>query len=343
MRAKSLVIFFVVKLILLIIVCGENTVQIQAKQAAQQQQEPVWDGNKVEMISEKLAPNVYAFYDKNAKELNEKGGAAATSGGLIVGEKNCLLIETMLNKRLNAQIQQMSRNLSNSKPIRFVINTSSHGDHSYGNMYMPSTTMIIQHIHTKQFVDQHMNEDKQFMIQNFGQGRGIEEIEARTGDILIEYGSKIQIDLGNGKLVEIIDFGFGQTGGDLFIWEPQSRVMWTGNPIVALKPALPWLLDGHLIETLKTLTKVYEFLPHDARVVPGHGTVIKKEDLRWHIDYLTALKTNVQNAIDQELNLEQTVNKTIQVMQEFRGYILFDWIHSSLNVPKAFDELKNNK
>ena len=70
----------------------------------QQQQEPVWDGNKVEMISEKLAPDVYAFYDKNAEELNSKGGAAATSGGLIVGEKGSLLIETLLNKRLNAQI-----------------------------------------------------------------------------------------------------------------------------------------------------------------------------------------------------------------------------------------------
>ncbi|CAF3725156.1 unnamed protein product [Rotaria sp. Silwood1] len=119
--------------------------------------------------------------------------------------------------------------------------------------------------------------------------------------------------------------------------------MWAGNPIVAPKPALPWLLDGHLVETLKTLTKVYEFLPNDARVVPGHGAIIKREDIRWHIDYLTTVKNHVQKAIDQGLNLEQTVKTTTDAMQGFRGYVLFDWIHSSLNVPKAFDELKVNK
>ena len=32
--------------------------------------------------------------------------------------------------------------------------------------------------------------------------------------------------------------------------------MWTGNPVIATKPSLPWLLDGHLVETLSTLRKV---------------------------------------------------------------------------------------
>src|SRR4051812_1007680 len=105
------------------------------------------------MISEALAWNVYAFYDKNANELNSKGGAAATSGGLIVGEQGCLLIETLLNKHLNTQVQQLSQQLSNNKPILFAVNTSSHGDHWYGNMYLPTTTLIIQHAHAKKYID----------------------------------------------------------------------------------------------------------------------------------------------------------------------------------------------
>ena len=55
------------------------------------------------------------------------------------------------------------------------------------------------------------------MIKNFGAGRGIEPIEARTGDVLVPPGGKLSIVLG-GKTVEIIDFGFAQTGGDLFVW-----------------------------------------------------------------------------------------------------------------------------
>lgn len=112
-------------------------------------------------------------------------------------------------------------------------------------------------------------------MKNVGEGRGIEEITPDTGDILIESGGKTRIDLG-GKFVDIIDFGFAQTGGDLFIWEAESKVLWTGNAIITSKPALPWLLYGHLVKTLATLQKVYEFLPSDARVVPDHGSVITR-------------------------------------------------------------------
>lgn len=291
------------------------------------------------MISVKLSSDAYAFYAKDAEQLNAKGGAAATSGGLIIGEKGVLLIETMLNKRLNEQVQQLTQQLSNNKPILFAVNTSSHGDHWYGNMYLPETTMIIQHQNAKEYIDQHLKEDKDFMIQNFGQGRGIEEIQARTGNILVGTKSRIQIDLG-GKVVDIIDFGFAQTGGDLFIWDSQSKLLWTGNPIIAPKPSLPWLLDGHVVETLNTLQRVYDFLPSDATLIPGHGVAMKRDDLQWHLDYLTTLQLNVQQAIDNGLTQEQTVQKTTENMSEFRGYVLFDWIHSSLNVIKAYEELK---
>ena len=291
------------------------------------------------MISVELTKDVYAFYAKDAEQLNARGGAAATSGGLIVGEKGVLLIETMLNKRLNEQIQQLSKQLTNNKPILFAVNTSSHGDHWYGNTYLPETTMIIQHQNAKEYIEQHLDEDKAFMIKNFGQGRGIEEIQARTGNILVSTNSRIQINLG-GKLIDIIDFGFGQTGGDLFIWDSQSKILWAGNPIIALKPSLPWLLDGHVADTLNTLKKVYDFLPSDATIIPGHGVAMKREDLQWHLDYLVALQKNVQRAIDEGLNQEQTVQKTNENMPEFRGYILFDWVHSNLNVIKAYEELK---
>ena len=199
--------------------------------------EPVWDGNKVQMISEKLDAGVFAFYAKDAKELNDKGGAAATSGGLIVGTKGALLIETMLNKRLNKQVQDLSQKLG-GKPLLYAINTSAHGDHSFGNMFLPTSTKIVQHANTRSYIDHHLNDDKAFMIQNFGSGRGIEEIKARTGDVLIADGAKITLDLG-GKTVEVIDFGFGQTGGDLWVWEPQSKVLWAATLSSLVSPLCP--------------------------------------------------------------------------------------------------------
>ncbi len=297
--------------------------------------EPIWDANKVQMVSETLAPGVFAFYASDAKALNAKGGAAATSGGLIVGSKASLLIETMLNRRLNSQVQALAAKAT-SKPMTYAVNTSAHGDHSFGNMYMPAGTRIVQHINTKNYVDGHLEDDKAFMIKNFGAGRGIEPIQARTGDVLVPSGGRVILDLG-GKRVEIIDFGFAQTGGDLFVWEPDAKVMWSGNAIIASRPALPWLLDGHLLETLATLRSVYAFLPPDARIVPGHGAVMGREAMKWQIDYLEAVKQGVEKAIAEGLSLEQTVQRV--ALPEFRGYALFDWVHPGLNVPAAFKDL----
>jgi cyclase len=297
--------------------------------------DPVWDANKVQMVSETLAPGVIAYYAANARELNAKGGAAATSGGLIVGNKASLLIDSMLNQRLNAQATALARKAAASAPS-YAVNTSAHGDHSFGNMYLPATTRIIQHANAKAYIDRHLDDDKAFMIKNFGAGRGIEPIKARTGDLLVAPGGRLTLDLG-GKLVDIIDFGFAQTGGDLFVWEPAAKVLWAGNAIIASKPALPWLLDGHLVETLETLTKIYHFLPADARIVPGHGVTMRREDLKWHLDYLAAVKAGVQTAIDEGLNLEQTIKRV--ALSEFRGYALFDWVHPGLNVPAAYQDL----
>lgn len=298
--------------------------------------EPVWDANKVELSAEKLADGVFAIYPTHSAELNAKGGAAATTGGLIVGTKGVLMIETMINERLHRQVQKLNKKLT-GKDVIFAVNTSAHGDHSFGNMYLPKSTRIIQHANTSSYLKKHLEDDKAFMLKYFGTGRGIEGIKPREADILVSPLSRLTLDLG-GKTVEIIDFGFAQTGGDLWVWEPQSKVMWTGNPIIANKPALPWLLDGHLVATLETLERAYKFLPADARVIPGHGKAMGREDLKWHIDYLAAVKIEVQKAIDKGLSLEETVKQVS--MPEYQGYVIFDWVHSGLNVPAAFKDLK---
>ncbi|MCL1035833.1 MBL fold metallo-hydrolase [Shewanella submarina] len=303
-----------------------------------QAQEPVWDGNKVVLVSEKLSDGVFAYYPSDAKALESKGAPVATSGGFIVGDKGVLVIDTMLNKRLNAQVQKLISQATD-KPLLYAVNTSFHGDHSYGNMYLPPETKIIQHQKTQDYITSHFKADTEFMISNFGQGRGIEEIVPVAADILVGNGGNIMLELG-GRTVEIIDFGFAQTGGDLFIWEPEAKVMWTGNPIITVKPSLPWLLDGHLLETLETLEAVYAFLPEDARIVPGHGSVMGREDIKWHIDYLDAIKTQVQAAIDDGLTLEETVKRV--TLPEFSGYALYGWVHPALNVPAAYKDLKKD-
>lgn len=298
--------------------------------------EPIWDANKVQMRSQRLAPGVFALLPADAAALNAKGAAAATSGGLIVGTRGALLIETLLNRRLHDQVRALVRAQAAGLPLLYAVNTSSHGDHSFGNMFLPRETRLVQHVQTARFIAGHLEKDKAFMLQHFGKGRGIEPIRAREPDVLVPDGGMLVLDLG-GRQVEVHDFGFAQTGGDLFVWEPQSRTLWAGNPVIAAKPALPWLLDGKLVQTLATLQKVYDFLPADATIVPGHGVPMGREGLRWHLDYLQAVQSGVKDALARGLSLEQTVAEL--KLPEFRGYQLFDWVHPGLNVPAAYRDL----
>lgn len=301
-------------------------------------QEPVWDANAVVLESQQLADGVYAVIPTGADEMAANGYPIATTAGFVIGDDGVLVIDSMLNKRLADQLIALVRK-ETDKPIRYLVNTSYHGDHSYGNYVFPDGVTIIQHEVTKAYVDNHIEQDKQFMMQNFGAGRGIEEAVPTTGDILISKGGRITLDLG-GQLVTIRDFGFAQTGGDLFVWHEAAKVLWAGNPVIAQKPSLPWLLDGHLLETLDTLTAVYDAIPADIRIVPGHGPVIGREDVKWHLNYLAEIKFQVEKAIARDLSLEETVAEV--QMPEYQGYALFGWVHPQLNVPAAYRDLSKS-
>lgn len=303
--------------------------------AEEKKENLVWDAGTVQLKLEKLAEGVYALYPTDAREKNSKGYPVATSGGFVVGDNEVLVIESMVNKRLAEQVIEFVKSVTD-KPIRYVVNTSYHGDHAYGNYVFPKTAKVIQHSKTKAFMDNKkgFEADKKWMSQYFGTNRGIEEVVARSADIVVD--DKKTIDLG-GKIVEIMHLGFAQTPGDLFVWVPDSKVFWTGNPVVAQPPALPWLLDGKHKEVLTTMKKVRSFLPNDAVVVPGHGIPVKPQDLEFTIKYLETLDTEVKNAIAKGRTLEQAQKEI--TMKKFQGYALWGWVHSGVNIPNTYKEL----
>ena len=299
-------------------------------------QEPVWDANTVVLESQQLADGIFAVVPTGAADVAKAGLPIATTGGFVIGANGVLVIESMLNKRLNTQLFELIA-AETDKPVRYLVNTSAHGDHSYGNFYLPEAIDIIQHVNAAAYIDAHFEADTAFMIQNLGAGRGIEEIAPTDADILVQSGGAFTVDLG-GVTVDIKDFGFAQTGGDLFVSVPSAGVLWTGNAIVAEEPALPWLLDGHLIATRETLETVYASFPGDTKVVPGHGPVTDMTAVKWGIDYLTAVEAEVRTALSDNLTLEETVERV--QLPAFQGYALFGWVHPVLNIPAAYNDLK---
>jgi glyoxylase-like metal-dependent hydrolase (beta-lactamase superfamily II) len=287
---------------------------------------PPWDAARVNLTSKELAPGVFAVMPDDVYSKDH----VATTAGFIIGERGVLVVEAMLNGDLASQLIGLIRK-ETSKPIRFLVNTSYHGDHAYGNYVFPDSTVIIHHPATKQYMDEKFEDDRAFMLGLMGKGKGIERVQSRSADITVS--DMITVDLG-GRKVEIRHFGFAQTPGDLVIWEPDAKVLWVGNMIQAPSPALPWLLEGRHRDTIDTLTRVREFLPEDATIIPGHGRPMKPADIDFPIRYLRELDTAVAEAVATGHSVESTLEKV--GMSNYGEYSLFDWAHNQVNVPAAY-------
>jgi glyoxylase-like metal-dependent hydrolase (beta-lactamase superfamily II) len=302
---------------------------------------PIWNANKVELKLQKIAPGVYAIIPTTAETETTKGIPQATTGGFIVGEKGVMLIEVMLTKRLYDQEIKLIRTVTD-KPILYAVNTSDHGDHCFTNYLLPKTTLIIQNEFAKENLAKNFNNIKEFMEMLFSKDVGISAAVYRPADIAIPKNSDLKIDMGDGKVVTFINTGTAQSPADLFVWLPSAKVFWAGNPFIGESPCIPWLFDGYFLEPANNLKKMYEFLPEDAIVIPGHGRITTKAGIKFTIDYVDALKTNVESAVKKGLTLAQTI-ETIKMKEYDKGYILFNWLHFNFNIPNAYKDIQANK
>src|SRR5664279_1621120 len=174
-------------------------------QKDEHQSTPPWDPASVNLTSKEMAPGVFAVMPDNAFVKDH----VATTGGFVVGEKGVLVVEAMLNGDLAAQHIGLVRRQT-SKPIRFLVNTSYHGDHAYGNYVFPESTVVVQHPVTKRYMDEKFEDDRHFMLGLMGKGKGIERVQSRSADITVA--DMTSIDLG-GRTIEVRHFGFAQTPG----------------------------------------------------------------------------------------------------------------------------------
>jgi glyoxylase-like metal-dependent hydrolase (beta-lactamase superfamily II) len=291
-----------------------------------------WDASRVNLTSKELAPGIFAVMPDDVLAKDH----AATTGGFVIGERGVLVIESMLNGDLASQLIGLVRQAT-TKPIRFLVNTSYHGDHAYGNYLFPESTVIIQHPATKRYMEENFEDDRRFMIGLMGEGKGIERVQARTADIAVP--EMLSVHLGD-RTVEVRHFGFAQTPGDLVVWTPDAKVLWVGNMIQAPSPALPWLLEGRHKETIATLARVRDFLPEDATIIPGHGRPMRRVDIEFPIRYLRQLDDAVRAAINEGRSVEATLEAA--AMSDYGAYSLFEWAHKTVNVPAAYRDFRNN-
>jgi cyclase len=198
------------------------------------------------LTMEKVTDNLYVI-------IGNGGNVAAmptSEGVLLVDDKFAQDAPEIL-----AKVKTIS-----DKPIRYVLNTHQHGDHTGGNevLLAASAEIIIQ----------------KNARANMAAGK-------MPGIPRITFSDETQVFLG-GKEVRARYLGRGHTNGDAVIYFPSERVLHTGDLCMTTggPPFIDYSAGGSLVDWDKTLEQALQY-DFDT-VIPGHGPVSKKADLvKW--------------------------------------------------------------
>ena len=163
-----------------------------------------------------------------------------------------------------------------SQPVRYVINTHYHGDHSGGNAKLQA---LGAQVVTSEAAREKMVETKMPGLPN----------------ITLE--NRLRLFVG-GKRIEVLYFGRSHTNGDVVVLFPDHRVVAMGD-MFTFGDATPQLVDyaggGSATEWTRTVDGVLG-LDFDA-VVPGHGAVTTKQEVRKFRESTVALRTRVHDML----------------------------------------------
>ena len=240
---------------------------------------------KVEFTTFQLSDTVYMLKGRGSNV------------GISTGEDGVYIIDDQV-RPVTSQLLQAIQKISN-KPIRFVINTHYHADHTGGNETIGNAgAVIIAHdnIHKRMRTEQ---------VSIFMNKTTPPYAEAALP--VVTFNDQMSLHL-NGETATAYHVAHGHTDGDSIIHFPASNVIHMGD--MYFNTLYPYVdLDaGGSIQGMVQAADLALSLADDAtRIIPGHGPLAMTEDLRAYRDFLIKASTNVQALIDENRNLQQII------------------------------------
>ena len=226
-------------------------------------------------VLKQVGPGVYAAIDGPEHK-------AGSNAGFVIGDDGVLVVDAFFTqdaaKALIAEIRRLT-----PKPIRYVVNTHYHADHTGGDQALRDAgAIIIAHRNVRGWV-------RTNNINLFGD-RITPELKARIEalplpDLVTD--KDLTVWLGSRRVV--LSTVLGHTGGDLTISVPDAKVLFAGDML--WRRIAPNLIDGSVKEWTAT-DAAFMRIPDAAltRYVPGHGDVADVKDVAEFRTYLLDLK-----------------------------------------------------
>jgi glyoxylase-like metal-dependent hydrolase (beta-lactamase superfamily II) len=287
-------------------------------------------------------------------------GDAVSNSGVVVLESGVLVYDTHFTPEAGAALSERIKAVT-PLPVRYIVNSHYHPDHTHGNQSFPGARMIVGSDRTRremlerdipklnqaQTIAQSQVEQ---LSKELGQGLDPKRQEAvrmqlnqrqaymRRMSLLKILPPAMTFEDGlsiadNGREAQLLFLGAGHTDGDVVLFMPQDRVAFLGD--LFFHDGIPNVEDANLGEWVKTLR---ETLKLDARTfVPGHGSVGTRADVEGFIAYFEDLKALVEPAVTRGDSLEQVVQDT-RTPAKYAAYAFQSFFPA--NLQKMYAEIK---
>jgi len=188
---------------------------------------------------------------------------------LIVGDTGAIVVDTGFTDEIGAMLAKQFAKLTD-KPIRYVINTHHHGDHTLGNVAFPDARILSSEECRKLALQ--YGPDWLAIIEGIA-GRKFPNTQVLTASITYPQNSKSALTIEGIKMLFWVPQA-AHTLGDMMIWLPDDQVLLSGD--VMVHQVTPSFRDARLKEWIQTLHEV-QSLPVKT-IVPGHGPLMSKQD-----------------------------------------------------------------
>ncbi|HEX2928003.1 MAG TPA: MBL fold metallo-hydrolase [Ruminiclostridium sp.] len=253
-----------------------------------------------------ITDNVYAYVDiKNGSEENSFGSNA----GIIIGRDGIAVVDTRISAKEAKRFINAIRAVS-EKPIKYVINTHYHHDHSFGNSeFVKLGATVIAQENSRQSTLR----TAEAILRNPEQcGLTPEYMEGTTVAYpALSFGDFMTIDLGD-QVIELRHARHSHTDGDTLVYLPDKKVLFTGD--VLFTNYHVFLGEGNIEEWCNELD---EMMNMDVEIIiPGHGAISGKKDIEHMKNYILQFDQLATKLVTIDADIHVIADEMLRVLPQ---------------------------
>jgi len=293
-----------------------------------------------------------------ARIVNPNGNAVGNAGFIVLG-RGVLVFDTHFTPEAGRQLMDDIRSVT-SKPVRYVVNSHYHPDHTHGNQAFPEADIIAVKGTREDILEKDLPSFNRTIRVTTSQIEGMRKAASKetdpdrlevilhqiqTRDDYLGTLSQLKItapvvvpddymSIRDGpKEIRIQFLGPGHTDSDTILYIPSDRIVFCGD--LFFKDAIPNIQDAEILKWMETLKKILQL---DAdRFVPGHGLVGNRHDVEIFLNYFENLRDLVEPYVTGGEGVE-TAMRDIRVPTQYSRYRFMNFFRA--NVQKMYAELK---